>query len=178
MNQYAGACGSGILAMGGRPLRVSSWTRRGPWVRMSSETGGVRHPPTASAATRTIEEHRMTPEDILAPHIPKVAALAQRLRAIVKRALPESEERTYPVWKGIGYVHPEAGYLCAIFPYRDYVALAFEFGALLHDDEGLLRPGRTSGKKVRYLEVRTARDIKPKAIETWLEQSVALRTRR
>ena len=119
----------------------------------------------------------MTPEDVLAPYPPRIAALAQRLRGIVNRTMPEADERAYPVWKGIGYVHPQAGYVCGIFPNRDHVALAFEFGVLLHDPERLLRPGRTSAKKVRYLEVRTARDIRAKAIKTWLEQSVALRTR-
>jgi hypothetical protein len=99
------------------------------------------------------------------------------LRQIVKRVMPEADERAYPVWKAIGYAHPQAGYVCGIFPYRDHVALAFEFGVLLHDPDQLLRPGRTSTKKVRYLEVRTARDIRLKAIGTWLEESVALRTR-
>ena len=96
----------------------------------------------------------------------------------MKRTLPEAEERAYPVWKGIGYVHPQAGYLCAIFPYQDHVALAFEFGVLLDDPDGLLHAGKTSARKVRYLEVRTARDIRPRAIAAWLGESIALRVRR
>ncbi len=116
------------------------------------------------------------PDDLLAPHSPSVVTLAQRLRRIVKRTLPEAEERVYPVWKGIGYVHPRAGYVCAIFPYREYVALAFEFGVLLSDPDHLLRPGRTSSKKVRYLDIRTARDIRITAIRALLREAIALRS--
>jgi hypothetical protein len=102
--------------------------------------------------------------------------LGQALREVVRRVLPEAAERAYPVWKAIGYVHPEAGYLCGIFPYPDRVALAFEYGVLLDDPQELLRAGRTSARKVRYLEVRTRKDVRSRAIESWLRQSIAMRT--
>ncbi len=119
---------------------------------------------------------RLTPEDILAPHDAGIAALAQRLRQVVKRTLPQAEERAYPVWKGIGYVHPQAGYVCGIFPFKDYVALAFEFGVLLPDPEGILRPGRTSDRKVRYVQVRTVGDIRVRPLQRLLKQAVTLRS--
>jgi hypothetical protein len=117
-------------------------------------------------------------EDIVAGQYPGAGRLAQRLRALVMETLPEVEERAYPVWKGIGYVHPEAGYVCGVFFFPDHVALGFERGVLLADPEGLLRTGRTSGKKVRYLEVRTMKDIRVRALRRLLKDAVSLRTRR
>lgn len=130
----------------------------------------------AAKGSRRASEHRLTPEDILAPHDPSVVALAQRLRQVVKRVMPEAEERAYPVWKGIGFVHPEAGYVCGVFPSKDHVALAFEFGVLLDDPEGLLRPGRTSSKKVRYVEIRKPTDIRIPALQRLLRNAIALRS--
>lgn len=120
----------------------------------------------------------LTPEDLLAAHSPPIVELAQRLRALVRRTVPDAEERAYPVWRGVGYVHPTAGYVCAFFPFREYVALAFEYGVLLPDPAGLLRPGRTSSRKVRYVEVRTAKDIRARPIQALLRQAVALRSER
>ncbi len=119
----------------------------------------------------------VSPEGILAASPPRIAALGLRLRDLVTRCLPEAEERAYPGWRGIGYVHPEAGYVCGIFPFRDHVALGFEHGVLLTDPEGLLRPGRSSAKKVRYVEIRTRRDIRSRALRRLLEDAVSLRQR-
>jgi hypothetical protein len=119
----------------------------------------------------------VTPEGILAAHPPRIAALAERLRGLVKRCVPEAEERAYPVWRGIGYVHPTAGYFCGIFLFPAHVALGFEFGVLLPDPQGLLRPGRTSGRKVRYAEVRRVGDIRARPLGRLLRQAVALRAR-
>jgi|GEM_PF-1826221 len=52
----------------------------------------------------------VTPEDILATHIPPVVDLAQRLREVISQAEPEAREAAYPGWHAIGYRHREAGY--------------------------------------------------------------------
>jgi hypothetical protein len=118
----------------------------------------------------------LTPEDILAGHSSLVVDLAQQLRAIVRRTVPEATERAYPGWRAIGYRHPEAGYFSAIFPYRDYVALGLEFGAYLPDPAGLLRAGPSDGKRVRYVEVRRRKDIATRAIQCLLLESIAFRS--
>jgi hypothetical protein len=118
----------------------------------------------------------LTPEDILAPHAPRIVALAQKLRGIVRAALPAAEERAYPGWKAIGYVHPRAGYVCGLFPFEDRVSLGFEFGVLLPDPAGLLRAGPSGGKKVRYVEVRRATDIHVGALRDLLSAAVALKS--
>jgi hypothetical protein len=120
----------------------------------------------------------LTPEDILAPHSPRIVALAQKLRRIVRQAMLDADERAYPGWKAIGYVHPRAGYVCGLFPSEDRVAVAFEFGVLLPDPERLLRAGPSGGKKVRYVEVRRGADIRVQALRNLLSAAVALRSGR
>lgn len=107
----------------------------------------------------------MTPEELFGEHIEPVAELAETLRRIVKAALPDAEERVYLGWHGLGYVDPEAGYVCGIFPRKDEVKLGFEHGYAL--DHPLLtergsrvayavfRPGAEFGSELADL-IRTA----------------------
>ena len=74
-------------------------------------------------------------------HVEPVAELAAELRALVLDAMPGAEERVYTGWHGLGYVDPEAGYVCAIFPLVDSVKLLFEHGHLLPDPNGLFTGG-------------------------------------
>jgi hypothetical protein len=74
---------------------------------------------------------------------PAVAALVHRLRAVVRAAHPDLRERVYPGWHGLGFHHPRAGYLCALFPRDGGVNVGFEHGADLPDPHGrLLGEGR------------------------------------
>jgi hypothetical protein len=114
----------------------------------------------------------LSPEDILASQPPPVASLANRLRTIVRAAVPEAVEAAYPGWRAIGYRHPKSGYFCGIFPLGDHVKLYFEYGAFLPDPTGLLK-GAT--KQTRYVVVRSAKDIKAAPLKDLLEAAVAFR---
>ena len=81
---------------------------------------------------------------------PERAELALWLRGVLLDADLDLSERVYRGWGGVGYHHPEAGYVCAIFPQEDEVRLAFEHGASLPDPEGRLVG---AGRQVRYLPV-------------------------
>jgi hypothetical protein len=61
----------------------------------------------------------------------------------------------YRGWHGLGYHHPAAGYVCAVFPRADDVLLGFEHGVLLDDPHGLLSG---EGRTVRYVRVEAAGD--------------------
>ncbi len=98
--------------------------------------------------------------------------MANRLRAVVRSAIPDAAEAAYPGWRAIGYRHPKAGYFCGIFPLGDHVKLYFEYGAFLPDPSGILQ-GTT--KQTRYVIVRSAKDIKVAALKRLLEAAVALR---
>jgi hypothetical protein len=80
---------------------------------------------------------------LLVGESPAVAALVHRLRAVVRTAHPDLRERVYPGWHGLGFRHPRAGYLCALFPRDGGVNVGFEHGADLPDPHGrLLGDGR------------------------------------
>ena len=111
------------------------------------------------------------PEDILAGHQPEVQKLAEKMRKVIRLTIPEAIEKAYPHWHGIGYSHPTLGYFCAIFPHDEIIKLGFEFGVLLPDPLRLLEG---SGKQVRYVSIRTSRQIGNPAIKELLQAAVSL----
>jgi hypothetical protein len=82
----------------------------------------------------------------------ETAELALWLRAVVLAAEPELSERVYQGWDGIGFRHPDAGYICAIYPRGQQVRLLFERGAALEDRDALLEG---EGTRTRHVTVRT-----------------------
>jgi hypothetical protein len=72
-------------------------------------------------------------------------------------------------WKAVGYSDPQSGYFCGIFPRPDHVRLLFEHGAALPDADRL-RPG--TSRKVRYLEIPTAQEIRVEAIQQLLRAAL------
>jgi hypothetical protein len=87
--------------------------------------------------------------EFLAERHPEALELALWLREAVLAAEPDLVERVYRGWDGIGFRHPDAGYLCA--PRAGDVRLLFEHGTRLHDPEGLLEG---EGTQTRYVTVR------------------------
>ncbi|MBM3940937.1 MAG: hypothetical protein FJ318_08660 [SAR202 cluster bacterium] len=94
---------------------------------------------------------RATVADILAPFAGPVVALAEALRASIRRAVPEAVERPYPGWKAIGYAHPAAGYFAAIFPGGDRCTVVLEYGSLLADPSGLFGTVAKQPRCARYV---------------------------
>ena len=115
------------------------------------------------------------PEDILLGHLPDVQKLANNLRQLIRRTIPEAIEKAYPHWHGIGYSHPAGGYFCAIFPHDELIKLGFEFGVLLPDPYKLLEG---NGKQVRYVTIRNRRQIYSPALKNLLLAAVSLPEKR
>src|SRR5262245_3503402 len=111
-----------------------------------------------------------TIEQILEGHTPPIRAIAGRLRAIVKSAIPEAEERAYRGWHAIGYIHPEAGYFGAIFPREEVVKFCFEWGAVLPDPHHILIGTQ---KRVRFVVIADERDIPQAEISELIQIAVA-----
>lgn len=80
----------------------------------------------------------MTPEELLADHTEAVRGLTRKLRALLLEEEPSLEEKVYEGWHGLGYSHPDAGYVVALFPTSDHVKVSFEHGKDLADPRGLL----------------------------------------
>lgn len=122
-----------------------------------------------------MNKNAITPEQILESHDTHIRQLAEQLREIIKRNIPQVVEKAYPGWRAIGYRHPKAGYICGIFPYLDKINLAFEHGASFHDPDRVLKNPPTSSKQVRYLEIKQIEDINEAVIEDFIAQAIFIR---
>ena len=104
---------------------------------------------------RTMET--MPPEALLAGYPPPMRAIAERLRAVVRRAVPDAIERVRPGWRLIGYDVPNGprrlSYFCYVAPEAEHVHLGFEYGVFTSDPDGVLT-GRGVTQKVRWLTFR------------------------
>ncbi|HUH07019.1 MAG TPA: DUF1801 domain-containing protein [Egibacteraceae bacterium] len=100
-----------------------------------------------------------------------VAELARWLRSWLLERFPEFAERVYRGWGGLGYHHPGAGYVCAIFPASDRVRLGFERGARLDDPHKLLYG---QGLQVRYLDVASPNAPSADIMADLVEQAIAV----
>jgi hypothetical protein len=103
---------------------------------------------------------RPTPEQFLAAFPPKISTLANQLRVLVARTVPDVDEAVYTGWRLIGYRVRDgrrSRYFCFIAPFEDRVALGFEYGVLLTNDAGLLEG---TGTQVRHVTIRHVEDIR------------------
>ena len=113
-------------------------------------------------------------ERLLADHTDDVVRTAQRVREVVLGAHPDLTERARAGWHSVDYAHPDAGFLCALFPYADRVDLVFEHGALLPDPHGRLS-GTT--RQVRTMRFPAGADVEPDVVVEFLDAAVELGAR-
>ena len=93
------------------------------------------------------------PEAFLERYPPPIRDLAEELRGIVRRALPDAAERVRPGRHLIGYDVPgerKHVYAAFIAPEPVHVHLGFEHGWVMRDPRGALR-GDGVTKQVRWL---------------------------
>jgi hypothetical protein len=131
---------------------------------MTDESGG-RQPETGKWRPDAFDAF----VDLLGSYDAEVAETALTLRERVRQTHPEMTEKVYHGWRGLGFHHPEAGYVCAIFPRARSVYLSFEWGVRLPDPEGRLIG---TGKMVRSLEYRPSDEID--GFEEYLQAAIDL----
>jgi hypothetical protein len=93
------------------------------------------------------------PEALLEDFPPPMQTIANRLREIVKEAIPQAIERVRPGWRLIGYDLPigrRAVYFAYVAPEDQHVHLGFEHGWAMRDPHALL-VGVGVTKQVRWL---------------------------
>jgi hypothetical protein len=93
------------------------------------------------------------PELFLAGYPPGIQAVAERLCAIVREAVPRAIERVRPGWRLIGFEVPagrRARYFAFVAPEFEHVHLGFEYGVWMADPENLLRGAHLNLRKVRF----------------------------
>ena len=96
------------------------------------------------------------PEALLDDFPPPMQAIAHRLRAIVRTAIPDVVERVRPGWRLIGYDLPIARrnvYFAWIAPEVAHVHLGFPVGWAMRDPLGELQ-GAGITKRARWLTFR------------------------
>ena len=102
-----------------------------------------------------------------------IQKIVNTLRNELKKSFPPLIEKIYLGWKAIGYTHPQAGYVAAIFPTPNQVMIAFEYSAFLTDEKQQLVFGKSQGKQVKYLPINKIDAEVLKNLRQFIEQAIA-----
>ena len=117
------------------------------------------------------------PELLLEGYSPGIRAGAERLRAIVRRAVPDAIERVRIGWRLIGYDVPVGKgtrYFAMIWPEPEHVHLGFEYGAWMDDPAGILRGAEIRLKKVRFVTLEDGEPIPDSTLIAYTRQALQL----
>lgn len=120
----------------------------------------------------------MPPEALLADYPPPMRAIAERLRSLVRRAMPGAIERVRPGWRLIGYdlsVGRRTVYFCYVAPEVEHVHLGFEWGILMDDPNALLL-GRGVTRQVRWMTLRSVDEIDPPRFQALVREAARVAT--
>ncbi len=115
------------------------------------------------------------PEAFLEPYPQPMREIAEALRAIVRRIVPDAIEAVRPGWRLIGYDVPlgrRSVYFAYIAPEPIHVHLGFEHGIFMDDQEGRLEGAHLNLRKVRYLTVRSIDEVDEKAFAGLVQEAV------
>jgi hypothetical protein len=102
------------------------------------------------------------PEVFLSRYDPEIRDIAERLRDVVREAVPDAIERVRAGWRLIGYDVPvgrRTRYFGFVAPEPEHVHLGFEYGAWMTDPEGLLLGAHLNLRKVRFVTYEPGDDI-------------------
>ncbi len=104
---------------------------------------------------------------------PETRELLAELTSLVIQTVPEATQKLNLRRKTFGFNHPDVGHFCEIFPREERVVIAFEFGVLLPDPDGIL-DARTCAKQVRYLPIGSHDRVPCAALRHFLRAAVSL----
>ncbi len=119
------------------------------------------------------------PELFLEGYPPGIRRAVDRLRAVVKRAVPDAIERVRPGWRLIGYDVPvgkRSRYFAFVWPETEHAHLGFEYGAWMDDPEHLLQGARLNLRKVRFVTCEPGEPIPEKALVEYTRVAARLAT--
>ena len=113
-------------------------------------------------------------EAFLTSYPPPIMALGQRLRWVVKRAVPDAIERVRPGWRLIGYDLPtrrQGVFFAWVWPELEHVHLGFPHGVLMDDPRSEMK-GAGITKKARWLTYNPGDRIDEKQALRLVEEAV------
>jgi len=117
------------------------------------------------------------PDLFLAGYPPEIQELADRLRALVREAVPEAIERVRSGWRLIGYDLPvgrRTRYFAFVAPEPAHVHLGFEYGIWMSDPDGILRGAHLDLKKVRYVTYEPGNEIPTDVLVGYTQEAAEL----
>jgi hypothetical protein len=116
-------------------------------------------------------------EALLESYPEPIREAAERLRAIVRAAVPGAVDRVRWGWRLIGYDVPvgrRTRYFAWISPEPKHIHLGFETGVLMADPERLLHGAHLRLRKVRYLTFTTVDEIDERQATAFLREAAHL----
>lgn len=119
------------------------------------------------------------PDFFLQGYPPGIQEAAERLRAVVREAVPDAIERVRTGWRLIGYEVPagrRSRYFAFVVPEVEHVHLGFEHGVWMADPDNLLQGAHLNLRKVRFLTYRPGDRIPAAALVAYTRDAAALAT--
>lgn len=119
------------------------------------------------------------PELFFEGYPPGIRRATNRLRAVVKRAVPDAIERVRPGWRLIGYDVPvgkRTRYFAFVWPEPEHAHLGFEYGIWMDDPDNLLRGAHLNLRKVRFVTYEPGEPIPESALVEYTRDAARLAT--
>jgi hypothetical protein len=107
------------------------------------------------------------PELFLEGYPPGIRRQVERLRAVVKQAVPDAIERVRIGWRLIGYDVPvdrRSRYFAFVWPELEHAHLGFEYGIWMADPDNLLQGAHLRLRKVRFVTYAPGEPIPERAL--------------
>ena len=117
------------------------------------------------------------PDLFLSGYQPEIREVAERLRAVVRDAVPEAIERVRSGWRLIGYDVPigrRTRYFAFVAPEPQHIHLGFEYGIWMADPDGLLLGAHLDLRKVRFVTYEPGDPIPTDALERYTREAADL----
>jgi len=119
----------------------------------------------------------LPPELFLEGYPPGIRRAVNRLRAVVKRAVPEAIERVRPGWRLIGYDIPvgkRTRYFAFVWPEPEHAHMGWEHGIWMDDPDHILRGAHINLRKVRYVTYEPGEAIPEATLVKYTRQAARL----
>jgi hypothetical protein len=117
------------------------------------------------------------PELFLSGYAADIRNIAERLRGVVREAVPEAIERVRTGWRLIGYDVPvgrRTRYFAFVAPEPEHVHLGFEYGVWMTDPDQLLRGAHLKLRKVRFVTFEPGDVIPTQALVRYTREAAEL----
>lgn len=119
----------------------------------------------------------LPPEVLLAGYPDDVRTLAESLRRVVRRAVPDAVERVRLGWRLIGYDLPigrRRVYFAWVWPESVHVHLGFQHGIYVDDHERMLEGAHLRLKQVRFTTHKPGDEIPEAALIALTRQAARI----